>query len=135
MAPPSIRAQIADLLGEDAGAPEPGTRPKPERLTMAEALRSHERGSLIATRDDDGEALVLAVLEDGSRVLMPDSCPHDGGLLSSGFVEGNVVVCARHGWEFDGLSGVCTLRPSVRIHCTALPRADAPPDASDEPRK
>ena len=42
-----------------------------------------------------------------------DVCPHDGGKLSDGFVDGGKLVCARHGWEFDGCTGACPERDVV----------------------
>ncbi len=128
MAEPSISAQVADLLGEDISKPEPGLREKPKRLAVAQALIECPRGALIAAHDK-GQPLALAVLADGTRVLLPDSCPHDGGLLSDGFVEGNKIVCARHGWEFDAHTGLCSHRPDVKVRCTTLPKAGEPADS------
>lgn len=32
-------------------------------------------------------------------------CPHEGGPLADGFVEGETVMCPLHGWTFDLRSG------------------------------
>jgi toluene monooxygenase system ferredoxin subunit len=34
-----------------------------------------------------------------------DSCPHEGAQLSFGSREGDVLICAKHLWEFDVKSG------------------------------
>jgi nitrite reductase/ring-hydroxylating ferredoxin subunit len=34
-------------------------------------------------------------------------CPHDGGRISDGFVDGERLVCARHGWELVARNGRC----------------------------
>jgi nitrite reductase/ring-hydroxylating ferredoxin subunit len=125
---PSISAQVADFLGEDFSDPDPGVRAKPSRLPIAQALRQCSVGELVAAHDQ-GQAVALAVLEDGTQVVVPDTCPHDGGLLSDGFIEGNFIVCARHGWEFDGHSGQCTLRPDVQVRCRSVQDSDADADS------
>jgi nitrite reductase/ring-hydroxylating ferredoxin subunit len=53
--------------------------------------------------------VALVVLADGSAYAVPDACPHDGGLLSDGYVDGGRLVCARHGWEFDVCGEPCRL--------------------------
>lgn len=78
----------------------------------------------------DGDLPVaVAVLADGATVVLPDTCPHDGGLLSDGFVEGNHIICARHGWEFDGHSGRCTHQPDLQVPCTVLAEGSGPVDS------
>ena len=32
-------------------------------------------------------------------------CPHQGGPLGKGYLEGHVVTCPWHGWQFDVRSG------------------------------
>jgi nitrite reductase/ring-hydroxylating ferredoxin subunit len=36
---------------------------------------------------------------------MENRCPHAGDPLSEGVLEGPVVVCAAHGWDFDVRTG------------------------------
>jgi nitrite reductase/ring-hydroxylating ferredoxin subunit len=91
---PSLRALIADLIGEEL----------PARPTVAEALASCPAGRLAAAREQ-GIDLVVAVLDDGRSFVLPDRCPHDGRPLSDGFIEGDRIVCARHGWEIEACSG------------------------------
>jgi nitrite reductase (NADH) small subunit len=37
-----------------------------------------------------------------------DTCPHRGGPLSQGDLEGHVVHCPLHAWAFDVRTGECT---------------------------
>lgn len=108
MEQPSLHALIRDLLGED-----PDT-PRPLRPTVAQARRRCPPGRVAACRRGD-RALVLAVLDDGRAFTAPDRCPHDGGPLSDGFLDGERLVCARHGWEFDLATGACPGRPRIRL--------------------
>lgn len=41
-------------------------------------------------------------------------CPHQGGPLAEGGIEGSVVTCPWHGWQFNVTTGVCTFNESVK---------------------
>jgi nitrite reductase/ring-hydroxylating ferredoxin subunit len=42
-------------------------------------------------------------------------CPHHGGPLGQGALEGGIVTCPWHAWEFDTATGVCVFIPDLRI--------------------
>ncbi|MBI4358898.1 MAG: Rieske 2Fe-2S domain-containing protein [Candidatus Omnitrophica bacterium] len=42
-------------------------------------------------------------------------CPHAGGALVEGTVEGETVTCPLHGWQFDLQSGACQTEPGNDI--------------------
>ena len=47
----------------------------------------------------------LALFNVGGKFYATDNvCPHRGGPLGEGTLDGNVVTCPWHGWRFD----VCT---------------------------
>jgi phenylpropionate dioxygenase-like ring-hydroxylating dioxygenase large terminal subunit len=48
---------------------------------------------------DGYRPVAVARLASGRLVVVDDRCPHDGGRISDGFVDGEHIVCARHGWE------------------------------------
>jgi 3-phenylpropionate/trans-cinnamate dioxygenase ferredoxin component len=52
----------------------------------------------------DGRELLLARVA-GSYYAIDDRCPHMGGDLSKGSLEGSVVTCPKHGSRFDVRSG------------------------------
>jgi naphthalene 1,2-dioxygenase system ferredoxin subunit len=106
----SLRAQIADLLGEDPYAsPEADERP-----TVREALRSCGRGQVVPARHR-GRDVALFVLDDGRAFVTPDQCPHGAARLSDGYVDGDKLVCGRHNWEFDACSGSCAGRSAAIV--------------------
>lgn len=103
---PSLRALIDDLLGW----PAPGAG----RPSVTDALASCPVGEVRPAVDARGPVAVGRTA-DGRAFVVVDTCPHDGGLLSDGFVDGDRLVCARHGWEFDpGTPGCPRLRGSAR---------------------
>ena len=62
--------------------------------------------------------LGLAVfrLADPERVIvLDDECPHAGGSLAGGDVDGHTVACPWHQWEFDLTTGECTHLDRVQV--------------------
>jgi nitrite reductase/ring-hydroxylating ferredoxin subunit len=54
---------------------------------------------------------------DPDRVAVTDNaCPHASGNLSGGEVQGSVVTCPWHHWEFDLESGRCTHSDKAAVH-------------------
>ena len=58
---------------------------------------------------------------DGSYFAVSDACPHAGGPLSDGWLEGTEVTCPWHGWSFDvklcdvdPKDGLCRYRVQVQ---------------------
>ena len=42
-------------------------------------------------------------------------CPHAGGLLGKGSIQGSYLVCPRHGFEFSVKTGICVDDPSLSV--------------------
>ncbi len=53
---------------------------------------------------------------DGTFFAMDEMCPHRGGPLSEGQVEGGVVSCPWHGWEFEVKTGISPVNPAACVH-------------------
>jgi nitrite reductase/ring-hydroxylating ferredoxin subunit len=51
---------------------------------------------------------------DGVISVLDGICPHQGGPLAEGTVEGTVVTCPWHGWQFDVRSGKTPLGSRVK---------------------
>lgn len=52
----------------------------------------------------DGVDVILMRHERGVAAYL-DACPHEGAQLSFGEREGDVLICAKHLWEFDVRTG------------------------------
>jgi len=49
----------------------------------------------------DADDVMIAVFNiDGEFYAIEDVCTHDGGDLATGDVEGDVIICPRHGAKF-----------------------------------
>lgn len=58
----------------------------------------------------NGEDVVL--YRRGSEIFaLGNECPHQGGNLCDGWIEGDILSCPLHGWEFDLRTGVCMTIP------------------------
>lgn len=42
-------------------------------------------------------------------------CPHAGGPLHEGEVEGQIVTCPWHGWSFNLVTGLCEDDPALTL--------------------
>ena len=61
------------------------------------------------------EGREIALFRAGGKVCALEAvCPHQGGPLAEGGLDGNVVMCPWHGWQFDVTTGECTFNPSIK---------------------
>jgi nitrite reductase/ring-hydroxylating ferredoxin subunit len=61
-----------------------------------------------------GQALALFNVE-GRFYAIANACPHRGGPLGEGDVEGRVVMCPWHAWRWDVTSGANVNNPAVKV--------------------
>ncbi len=52
---------------------------------------------------------------NGSFAAVDNICPHRGGPLGQGIVEGARIVCPWHGWEFDLATGTNPFTPNLSV--------------------
>ena len=58
----------------------------------------------------------IAVFNLGDRfVAFDNTCPHRGGPLADGMVNGDIVTCPWHGWQFSCTNGKSTRNPAVGV--------------------
>jgi nitrite reductase/ring-hydroxylating ferredoxin subunit len=60
-----------------------------------------------------GEEVALFNVK-GEIFAIENSCPHQGGPLAEGFVDGHVVTCPWHSWKFDVTTGCATFDETRR---------------------
>ncbi len=65
----------------------------------------------------EAEGRLLAVFNaDGDFYVIDNTCLHRGGPLGEGILDGTVVTCPWHGWEYDIASGQHTLNPAIKVN-------------------
>ena len=58
----------------------------------------------------------LAVFNvDGAYHVIDNTCVHRGGPLGEGDVEGDVVSCPWHGWQYNVKTGACVNNPAAKV--------------------
>ncbi len=70
-------------------------------------------GSLIEiVRGNDLYALCNV---EGEIRAVSGTCPHQGGPLGQGALDGGVITCPWHAWEFDSATGACVFNDLIRV--------------------
>jgi nitrite reductase (NADH) small subunit/3-phenylpropionate/trans-cinnamate dioxygenase ferredoxin subunit len=67
----------------------------------------------------DGRTVALANV-DGKFFCVDNTCLHHGGPLGEGLLEGSVVTCPWHGWQYDVTTGKVIANPSVGVQSYAV---------------
>ena len=78
-------------------------------LIDAESVPPGESAEVVA------EGRIFAVFNvDGTFHVLDGICPHAGGPLGKGILDGSIVTCPWHGWQFDVRDGQSLLSPAVK---------------------
>ena len=66
----------------------------------------------------DVEGRTLALFNVGGTFYAIDNmCPHRGGPLGEGDVDGPIVLCPWHAWRWDVTTGNNANNPAVKVAC------------------
>ena len=74
-------------------------------------LEDLEPGTCLSVELDDAPGVALFNV-DGEILALDNTCPHAGGPLGEGTLEGEVIECPWHGWEFNVRTGQCIENPT-----------------------
>ena len=67
------------------------------------------------------EGRIVAVFNvDGELHALDGVCPHQGGPLGQGNLEGPIVTCPWHGWQFDVRDGQHQISPTLQQPTVAI---------------
>ncbi|MBI3635787.1 MAG: Rieske 2Fe-2S domain-containing protein [Candidatus Rokubacteria bacterium] len=66
--------------------------------------------------DANGRQLALFRVE-GRYYAIDNACPHRGGPLADGDLDGTVVMCPWHAWRWDVTTGANVNNPAVSVAC------------------
>jgi dissimilatory sulfite reductase (desulfoviridin) alpha/beta subunit/nitrite reductase/ring-hydroxylating ferredoxin subunit len=100
----AMRQQLRKI----APAPAVGAPPDVERESVKSAVQAQEirEGSAKIVRIQGEEVAVFK--HQGQLCAIQNSCPHEGGQLSMGWIEGDEIVCPLHGYKFHVNTGACS---------------------------
>ena len=71
-----------------------------------------------------GKRYALYKVEDGDFYASLDGCPHAGGPLAEGELDGFEVSCPFHSWTFDIRDGSCTSGGDMGVDCVTVKVVD-----------
>jgi nitrite reductase (NADH) small subunit len=63
-----------------------------------------------------GRAVALYNL-DGTVVATDNTCPHRGGPLGEGDLEGEIITCPWHNFQYDVKTGRCLTNAALSLAC------------------
>ncbi len=62
------------------------------------------------------EGARIAVFNVGGKFwATDDTCKHRGGSLGTGQLDGNIVTCPLHKWQYDVTTGACETNPQEKL--------------------
>jgi nitrite reductase (NADH) small subunit/3-phenylpropionate/trans-cinnamate dioxygenase ferredoxin subunit len=74
-----------------------------------------------SVREFQVEGTTLAIANvDGKFYAINNTCLHRGGPLGQGELQGKILTCPWHGWQYDVTTGKLTMNPAVGVKCYAL---------------
>ncbi len=83
-----------------------------ERVTVANTTELTVGTGIVA--EVNGKSLAVFNVE-GTFYVIDNTCIHRGGPLGEGDLEGEVVTCPWHGWEYNVKTGVSVNNPSACV--------------------
>jgi nitrite reductase/ring-hydroxylating ferredoxin subunit len=67
----------------------------------------------------EGKTLAIANV-DGKFYAINNTCLHRGGPLGQGELQGKILTCPWHGWQYDVTTGKLTMNAAAGVECYAL---------------
>lgn len=64
-----------------------------------------------------GKITVALCNVGGTVYALDNTCPHAGGPLSEGFIDGECVECPWHGWRYNVKTGERPENPEIKVDC------------------
>ena len=83
-----------------------------ERATVANTTELTAGTGIVA--EINGKSLAVFNV-NGTFHVIDNTCVHRGGPLGEGDLEGEVVTCPWHGWEYNVKTGVSVNNPSACV--------------------
>jgi nitrite reductase (NADH) small subunit len=89
-------------------------------MAFVRAMKVGELGAgQIRELQVEGKAVAVANVA-GKIYAISNTCLHRGGPLGEGTLEGKVVTCPWHGWQFDVTDGKAVGNPATGVACYAV---------------
>lgn len=104
-----------ELEREGKLGPASAPAAEPEAPQWVPVLRAEEVPAGAARVANVGHRQLAVFNVGGEFLATANACVHQGGYLGDGFLDGEVVICPLHGWQFNVRSGACITRPGQQV--------------------
>ncbi len=99
------RASTGSRTTDAESGPDTSATGVPSGFVVVAAVGELSDGELVEAIVD-GEPVVVS-RADGELHAVAATCPHAGGPLGDGDLDGSTLTCPMHGWGFDVRTGAC----------------------------
>lgn len=135
--PNGLRSKILSAAGlRPAAPPSPvgaGTTAPPEPAERSLGLKKEpprdvtppEGYEVVLHKDALEEGRIIEIIIGGRAIAVANvqgtfhaisnACPHAEGPLGEGSLDGAIVTCPYHGWQFDVTNGTCKTNPYAKV--------------------
>ena len=73
----------------------------------------------------EADGIGIALCRAGSTLFAVDNtCPHAGGPLAEGRLDGDILVCPWHGWRYDLRTGQRPENPEIAVETFRVEERD-----------
>jgi ferredoxin-nitrite reductase len=107
----TMRQQLRKIPQAAALGVSPAAEPKAAQPMLRADEIAEGAAKLVRVKGDE-----MAVFKNNGKLYgIQNICPHEGGQLCKGWIEGGEVVCPLHGYKFDLKTGACSTDPSLKV--------------------
>ena len=94
-----------------------------DRIPIARVDEFQAGSGIFKDIELNGEDRRIALFHhDGRYFALDETCPHRGGPLHSGPIQGGCVLCPWHSWRFDLETGVSPVNELSRVNAYRIER-------------
>jgi len=93
----------------------PSVRSQERPVPAAPMIRIQEIAEGRAKLLRSGGEEMAVFKSEGELYGVQNICPHEGGQLCNGWIEGGEVVCPLHGYKFNLKTGACSTDPKLKV--------------------
>lgn len=133
--PDGLRNRLRSAFGGAPSSVRPPPPPAPAVVPAEKALRLHKEAPKDVTPPEGFEVVlhrealaagsIIEVIIGGKAIAVANvggafhaianACAHAEGPLGEGSLDGAVVTCPYHGWQYDVRDGSCLTNPNVKV--------------------
>ncbi|HXK30864.1 MAG TPA: Rieske 2Fe-2S domain-containing protein [Candidatus Binatia bacterium] len=107
----AMRQQLRKIPQPPANGVKPPVESEPAKPLIHP--QEIQEGSAKLVRMEGDEMAVFKM--NGQLYGIQNTCPHEGGQLCKGWIDGGEVVCPLHGYKFDLKTGACSTDPKLKV--------------------